>query len=397
MHCVPKLLHIIGDSKFGGGSKVILSVCRMVKSLGWHVDVLTTDKTLQSVLAEQEIGIVDIDVIRRKINPFRDLFGLVRLYNFLSASDYTIVHTHTSKGGFIGRLAAHRAKIKGIVHTVHGFAFHEQSPGQLIKLGAMIERRAANWCHRLTFVSNFHGEWAMNLGLAGPDKIITIPNGIPADMSPGLKSELPTSLGIDPDEILFLSTARLAPQKGLEQLIQAVAPLRKKLDVPFRLLVAGDGEFRDRLERTVKDSGLEKLVLFLGFQEKINDYLAAADIVVLPSLREGLSIALLEAMAAGKPIIAGNIGSNREATMNGEAAVLIDPDDSEALMQAMFELAVNERLKSQLSRKALTVFRSFYTEERMQMMYKKMYLDLLYECGYHADTKIGMDADCFQT
>src|SRR5437867_10276482 len=123
-----KLLHVVGSSAFGGAARIILRLAELAKEQNWQVDILTTDNAFQEAAKQHGIGVIALDVIRRPIRPFWDLAGLVRLYRFLQTESYTIVHTHTSKGGFVGRLAARLAGVPVIVHTAHGFAFHERSP-----------------------------------------------------------------------------------------------------------------------------------------------------------------------------------------------------------------------------------------------------------------------------
>jgi hypothetical protein len=119
-----KVLHIVGDSRFGGIARIILGLGRVARADGWEVDVLTTDPEVQDAFRSESMGIVNLDCIRRPIRPFWDLAGVFRLRSYLRRHRYGIVHTHTSKGGFVGRLAAWLAGVPVIVHTVHGRAPH---------------------------------------------------------------------------------------------------------------------------------------------------------------------------------------------------------------------------------------------------------------------------------
>ena len=374
-----KLIHVIGDSRFGGAGRIILRLGQIGQAQGWQVDILTTDTVLQQAVKQHGLGIITLDVIRRKIRPLWDLAGLVRLWDFLRREHYAIVHTHTSKGGFVGRLAARLAGVPVIVHTAHGFAFHERSQPWARLFYSTLERIASRWCDRIVSVSEFHRGWALELGICRPPKILAIPNGIAALASPGVvPADLREELGVREDELLILSMARLAPDKGLEYLIEAAA-LLLRTERRFRIAIAGDGEVRAQLEELAFNLGVSDRVRLLGFREDVSDLLAACDLVVLPSLREGLSIALLEAMAAGKPIVATSIGSHRELASQAEIAQLVPPADAPALCEAILRLTRNPALMARFGAKAQVLFKSQYTEERMLNTYKQLYFDLLKE------------------
>jgi glycosyltransferase involved in cell wall biosynthesis len=183
-------------------------------------------------------------------------------------------------------------------------------------------------------------------------------------------------MGAQPGEVLVLSMSRLAAGKGLEYLLEAAAMLPRTTR-RIHIAIAGDGPARDRLERIAANLGVLDRVKFLGFREDVGDLLAASDMVVLPSLREGLSIALLEAMAACKPIVATSIGSQREVASHADMARLVPPADALALSEAILRMAADPPLMNRLAANARTVYERRYTEKRMLHSYRQLYLDLL--------------------
>jgi glycosyltransferase involved in cell wall biosynthesis/ribosomal protein S18 acetylase RimI-like enzyme len=373
-----KVLHVVGDSRFGGIAGIILGLGRIARAEGWKVDVLTTDPFVQQAVRREGLGVVSLDVIRREIRPFWDLGGMLRLRRFLRAESYRIVHTHTSKGGFVGRLAAWLAGVPVIVHTAHGFAFHEHSPRAARLFYTVLERVASRWCDRIVTVSEFHRKWALELDLCRPTEILAIPNGTSErQLSDDFDAaDLRRQLGVADGEVLILSIARLAPDKGIDHLIAAAAKLPRR-DRRYRILIAGDGPMRPRLEEMVRENGLGDRITFLGFRSDIGELLAASDLVVLASMREGLSITLLEAMAASKPIIATSIGSHREVASQASVVRLVPPANPGALADAIEQVTQNPLLMARLAAGARSLFEHRYTENRMLETYRELYLHLL--------------------
>ncbi|MGQ0849018.1 MAG: glycosyltransferase family 4 protein [Actinomycetota bacterium] len=373
----PKLLHIAGASKFGGDSVLILELGRAAREAGFDVDILATHSVFQDFIKAEGLGLIDLDVIRREIRPVWDMRGLARLTKFLQASSYSIVHTHTSKPGVMGRLAATRASVPVVIHTVHGFGFHEES-GPLAQLAySAIERRAARWCDRIVTVSHHHRQVALAKGIAPAEKIVAIPNGVVTGRAETSQSRAESRgrLGVQ-NHFVILSTGRLADQKGLEYLIRAV-PLITSPAAPLKVLLAGDGPLRTDLEALTSRLGLTDLIEFLGFRNDIGDLLAASDLVALPSLWEGLSISLLEAMAAGKPVVTTAIGSNCEVTGDGRAAVLVPPKDPVSLARGLQSLIDDEMRRYELGRRAQLEQERRYGMDRMIDAYLDEYVSLL--------------------
>jgi glycosyltransferase involved in cell wall biosynthesis len=369
-----KILHIVGDSKFGGASIVILKLAQMAREMGCEVDVLTNDEKFIRILSHEGFGVVDLDLIRRKTNPIKDFFHTLKLAKFIKNNKYDLVHTHTTKGGLVGRLAAWLASCENIIHTVHGFAFHEETGTFKTFLFASLEKIAALWCHHIITVSYYHREWALKLGIGNSSKLIAIPNGISAPDETSLDIEaLRIEFGVSPDMVLLFCGGRIAKQKGLEYLLRAMPIVNSNCDNKIKLIIAGEGDLEDELRLLAISLGLDADAIFIGFRRDMGDLLRAADLVVLPSLREGLSISLLEAMATGKAIITTTIGSNLEATKNGEAAMLVSPKNSEELANAIVELGSEEKKREVLGSKAKDIYQNNYTEERMVKSHRDLY------------------------
>jgi len=370
-----RILHVLGDSEFGGGSRVVIQLCLAARQQGHEPAVLTTNPTFLQELADADLPAVALDCICRPIHPWRDVRGELRLHAYLKREQPDLVHTHTSKAGFLGRRAAWRAGIGAVVHTVHGFAFHEASHPVMIRAYGALETMAARWCHRLVTVSRFHRDWALALGIAPADRLQAIPNGIaPAPrVSADDVAALRREFGVADEEMMLVSAGRLAPGKGLEDLLIALAPLAHR---PWRLILPGTGPMATDLPGLCRHHELADRVVLPGFRNDVRRILAAADLAVLPTHREGLSIALLEALSAGLPVLTTTIGSNLEVTRDGRAAALVPPGQPQQLGEELETLLTDSGRRAELSRQALAVFDEEYAEARMLSAYMDLYDEL---------------------
>jgi len=393
-----RIVHILGDSKYGGAAKSIIRLAKRWETVGWEARILTTDPQLQEAASANGVETVSVDCIWREIRPIKDLIGLYRLWRYLRAERFTVAHTHTTKAGFIGRLAARLAGVPVVIHTVHGFAFHERSPKLKIAFYSVLETIAGWCCHRIITVSQFHRDWAIRLRIASPDKILAIPNGIPDATVPSGRSTstLRNSLGISPNEILVFTPGRIAEEKGLEELLACISELPEIIRSHARFVIAGDGPLLDELKQRATELDVSRNVSFLGFRSDIGALLAASDIVVLPTWREGLSIALLESMCAGRAIVATTIGSNLEALGaiedDGPAGLCFDPGDVPRLAAAISRLATNPQLRAHMGRRARSLWELHYTADRTLSTHEHTYLDLLERRGCMPSLSTAIDA-----
>lgn len=380
-----RICHVVGDSAFGGGALVVLDVATAAARAGASVAVMTTNTELAAQVALRNLEVIELDCIRRSIRPISDLRGLLRLQRHFEDRHYDMVHTHTSKAGFVGRIAARRAGVPVVLHTIHGFAFHEASPAWLVRSVAALEKFAGRHGDAAVTVSEFHREWALRLGIGRPKDLVAIPNGIaPAVvLDASQRARLRRELGVEDHEALILSAGRLARGKGLELLPAVAARLSEYTTASFRFVLPGEGPLEGVLRECIQARGQQARFVLPGFRRDARDLIECADYVVLPSEREGLSIAMLEAMAAGKPIVASAIGSNLEATGNGRCAELRRYGDVDGFARALGSLMGDDVRAAALGKAAKLHFVENYGRDRMVSSYMRLYAQLAYATGEH--------------
>lgn len=248
-----------------------------------------------------------------------------------------------------------------MVCTYHGLY---NAPTTSRKILATIINKLQAWMYKkvakkVVLVSKYSGEYLIRNGVS-QDKLITIYNGIDGN----LPTEKPVKLFFDGVKIGVVG--RLDEIKGIRFLIEAVSQIREHIHFKFHVYIIGDGPAKDSLVELTKSLHVEELISFIGYQNNVSAWLDALDVFCLPSLQENHSIALLEAMRAGKAIVCTNVGGNPETVINGLHALLVPPKDSFSLSKALTNVVKSETLRINLGRNARARFYEKFTDLKMK-------------------------------
>jgi glycosyltransferase involved in cell wall biosynthesis len=365
-----KILQVLGGGSWGGGAAVVLAYVSELIRRGDEVWVVCLDDGVEREFAAAGAKIVRSPLWFHPINPF-DIAPFLQLWRLCRRERFALVATHTSKGGFLGRLAAKAAGCPHIVHHAHGFAFRDTQAAWVQKIYVRLERIAARACDMIISVSEEHRQAGIRERVAPAQKIVTVLNGIPVDSFARKPSnEARRALGLESNDTLIGVASRLAPKKGAGDLIEAFSAIHQA-HPNTRLVLLGDGPSRGDLEQQAARSGLADRIHFIGFRDHVADLLPAFDIVVQPSISEGLSISVLEGLAAAKPVVACDITGNREVIRSRENGLLVPPSNPAALADAICLLLHRPELARSLAAAAHADCRTRFSEHRMvrQILY----------------------------
>lgn len=318
----------------------------------------------------------------RNIQPLNDLLAFGEMYRRIRDGRYTIVHTHSSKAGILGRWAAWLAGVPIIVHTPHGHVFYGYYGRIPSYLFILLEKLTACVTDRIIALTEHGIREHTERRIAPREKFASIHSGVELGRYTQPRPDpvmARKQLGLSPDWPVVGSVGRFEPVKGYDTLLRAAALLRAH-QPKVQFLLAGEGEEEPRLKRLAEALGVEDRVVFLGWQEDIPEILSALDLFVLPSRNEGMGRALVQAMAMGKPIVATRVGGVPEVLGEGEAGLLVPPDDPVQLSQAIEQLLTDTELARQLG-EAGERRAPAYSAEKMVAEIESLYETLLRKKG----------------
>jgi len=383
-----RVAHVITRLSKGGAQENTLSTVKLANRNRFDVDLISgptdgSEGSIEDAARSAGIEIVRVPSLTRSPDPWRDFRAYRELRRIFREGHYDIVHTHTSKAGFLGRLAAAHGDVPIIVHTPHGHIFFGYFNTGLTEFFTRLERHAARKTDRLLALTRRGIEEHLARGVGRREQWDAVFSGI--DLSPypqamARRDDTRATLGVEPDDFLAGAVGRLEPVKGFAYFVDAARVVARNAP-ESRFIVAGDGSLSGELQSQAADLG--DRFRFLGLRDDVPDLMAAMDVCVVPSVNEGMGRVLLEASAAGVPVVASKVGGIPEILRDGESGMLVAPRDVTGLADGILALYADSGLRERMGETARTLCAG-YSLERMVERIEAVYETLIEEKGLDA-------------
>jgi glycosyltransferase involved in cell wall biosynthesis len=369
-----KVVHVVTRLDLGGAQQNTLYTVA-------HLD----RSRFEPVLVAGEGGVLDAEAascrtvflssLVHPVSPLRDVLAYLELTSLFLHEKPSVVHTHSSKAGILGRFAAFTAGVPVIVHTYHGFGFHDRQNGLVKAMYVFLERLACRVSTALIYVSRANQDYAARHGLP-PGELIR--SGVKLSELPAAvdKARLKMGAGIGMHKPLVVSIGNLKPQKNAGDFVAVAAKVCAALP-EARFYFIGDGPQRRELEARVFALGLEGRVLLPGWRRDAAQWLAAADAFVMTSLWEGLPRSLVEAMASGVPPLCYAVDGVSDLIVDGANGVSVAPGDVDALADRLIRVLQDDALRTKLGRAAAASIGPEFDIDGMVRAQERLYGALL--------------------
>ncbi|MFV0444279.1 MAG: glycosyltransferase family 4 protein [Planctomycetaceae bacterium] len=398
-----RVAHIITRLIVGGAQENTLwTVIGQQQDHGDEVTLITgpglgPEGSLEPRAREAGVDLRIVPALRRSIHPLRDWRSYRALLQCLKDDAPQIVHTHSSKAGILGRLAARQLRLP-CVHTIHGAAFHYGQRRIAYHSYVAAERLAARWTDHFISVSDDMTSEYVRARVATPERFTTIYSGF--DVEPFLHPPFPPQrvrqqLGLSAEHIVVGKIARLFHLKGHEFLLAAASDIVRQ-SPQVRFMLVGDGLLRSQLEAEIARLGLTDRFIFTGLVPpgQIPGLVNAMDIVVHTSQWEGLARVLPQGLIAGKPVVSYDVGGAREVVRPGETGYLLPRDSIPDLVTAVNALAANPDLRRQMGQRGRELFTDQFRHQTMTRRIREVYQSVLEHrsssaSGHRADSSPG--------
>lgn len=318
---------------------------QLLKDLGFEVHIacdfydrsVWTEERIKEFVSEldkKQVVYHQVDFARSPFNIKKNLCAYKQLSDLVYTIDYKFIHCHTPVAGIVSRIVAHQKKIK-VIYTAHGFHFYNGAPKLNWLLFYPIEKFFSKWTDTLITINKEDYKRAKSFNANRVEYIPGIGINVKAFSEKCEIDKIRKDFGYNTDDFVFVSVGQLSTRKNHQVIIKAMA----KIDNPkIKYLIVGIGELSVHLKKIIADNNLESRVHLAGYRTDVDKILHIADAYVFPSLQEGLPVSLMEAMAAGLPIVCSRIRGNVDLIENGQGGYLCDPTDVDDFKNKMLQI-----------------------------------------------------------
>ncbi|MCF7814617.1 MAG: glycosyltransferase family 4 protein [Candidatus Cloacimonetes bacterium] len=379
-----KVLHTITRLIVGGAQENTILSAQLLDKEKFDVDVLCGIQTgpegsLFEFAASRGVEPLIFKNLVREINIFKDIRHFFEMIIFLKKNHYDIIHTHSSKAGIIHRFAAKIMKVPIIIHTVHGWSFHEHMSCWKRKIYIYLERVAATYTNKMITVTELDIKKGLDVDIGSKEKYKNIHSSIEIDRYKepirDIK-DIKKELNLNPNNIIVGTVARLSEQKSPLDFMCVAKVVCSKYD-NIQFLYVGDGELRPIVEEFINDNNLEDKIILTGLRLDVPDMLAVMDIFILTSLWEGLPRVFSQSMAAKLPIIATKVDGAPEAINDGLNGFMTTPGKPMEIVKELEKLINDETLRKKMGNEGLKIAEECFSVESMIRDIEDAYNSLL--------------------
>lgn len=381
---VLQVLQVITRMIVGGAQETVLSTAALLDKRRFHVEVLCGAQTGSEGSLIKEACALGIPLtilpdLVREINPWRDLRALLEIYRIIKDNRYIIVHTHSSKAGILGRAAAWLAGTPIIVHTVHGWSFHDYMSPLMRRVFLWLERRMAACTNAFVVVSSHDMQKGLREKIGKPEQYHRIRSAIPLEEFDPVRvsrEQVRQELGLPLDAPVLGNVGRFSPQKNPLAWVRVASIVAHNLPKCHFLLI-GDGPLRAQVEEQLVKEGIAERTILTGLRRDVPRMLAAMDVFLLTSLWEGLPRVIPQALAMQVPVVAQRVGGVAEAILHNEMGYLCYPGDLEELAKRCVELLQNGHLRREMGRRGREHVLKEFPQQQMIEQLAALYENLL--------------------
>ncbi|MCH7826808.1 MAG: glycosyltransferase family 4 protein, partial [Bacteroidetes bacterium] len=354
---------------------------------GYDVDIITgphisSEGSMYSICKKLNLSVLTFNNLKRDISPFSDIIVIFQLYLFIKKNNYDIVHTHSSKAGIVGRIAAWLARTPIIIHHNHAKPYHRFQSWFIQTLYKSIERFTSLFCDKIVSVTYTIVDEMVKDKIAPREKFVVIRSGFNIENFKNFDStnnfKIKEKFGLTANDIVIGKIARLSVIKGHIYLLQAFEKVCKKIP-NVKLLLIGDGDNKNELLKFIDKKRLNDKIIFTGLipTDEMPSVISLIDIVVHTALLEGLPRVFTQSMLMGKPVISFDLDGAHEVIEDGKNGYLIEPMNIEMLTENIIDLVSNTTKSKNFGSYAKDNIKDDFSIMAMVENNNKLYQELL--------------------